>query len=440
MDFNRKFEELYSNQNLRKAIINATDRAVKKREETIRRIPDFEELREKASLIKEYSVNNLPDLLEKFKENASKNGFIIHTAKDAEEAREIVNSILQRRKVKTVVKGKSMTSEEIGLTSFLHEQGYDVYETDLGEFIIQLAGEPPSHLTGPAIHKNRFEIARLLHQKLKIPLTTDPEKLTQEVRKYLRRKFFSAEAGITGANFLISDTGGIVLVENEGNIRLTTTLPPLHIAVAGVEKVIPSIKDLSVFLKVLAPSSTGQRQTGYVSYIGKSGEKERHIILLDNKRWKMWNDPVMKQALKCIRCGACANVCPVFQIAGGHLYGGAYTGPIGIIWNHFIYGEKVREIPYLSTLCGACEEVCPVKIPIPSLILELRKRNYRESLNFQEKLLIKGWRILHTDRLAGKIANMAFEAGKKIAGRKEVIKNLPFIMKRWTEKRDIYLK
>ena len=261
------------------------------------------------------------------------------------------------------------------------------------------------------------------------------------MRKFLREKFLSADAGITGANFLVADRGGIILVENEANIRLTTTLPEVHIAITGIEKVIPSLKDLSPILKILPPSSTGQLQTGYVNFIQNGKNPARYIVIIDNGRSSMQQHPVIREALRCIRCGACANVCPVFQLAGGHAYGGVYSGAMGIIWNTFIYGsEKMGNLPYLCTLCGACEEACPVKIPLPELILEIRRENYQKLLTAEEKLLIKLWKAAFTTTAFSKIADLFVSLMKLLQRQKGKISFLPFTGQKWTKGRDIKLR
>ncbi len=440
-DFNKLFLNVYSNETIRTSILKATERALKKREAALEKIPDFESYRDQAREIRNRSIFDQEVLMDEFASNAERNGFIVHIAKDSEEARLIVLSILQKRGARSIIKGKSMVSEEIQLREFLRENGYEVYETDLGEFIIQLAGEKPSHLTGPAIHKNRFEIGRLLTEKLGIPYTSSPEKLTGHVRNFLRDKFFTADVGITGANFLIADTGGMILLENEGNVRLTTTLPGVHIAITGMEKIIPSLNDLAPILKILPPSSTGQIQTGYVNYITSGRERERHIILLDNGRSRMKEHPLIREALRCIRCGACANACPVFQLTGGHAYGGVYSGAMGIIWNTFIYGTKeMGNLPYMCTLCGACEEVCPVKIPLPDLILELRREHNRELLSPEEKILIRSWTLIHTSPIMGGVASIFAKLLKFIQRQKGKISKLPYPASKWTKNRDIKLR
>src|SRR4029079_14758129 len=288
------------------------------------------------------------------------------------EANDIICQLTLVRGARNVVKSKSMTTEEIHLNTALERAGMQVVETDLGEYIIQLAGETPSHIIAPAIHKTKRQIAELFTAELGMTPTDDVGQLTSTARATLRDRFAAADLGISGVNFGIAETGTIVIVENEGNIRLTTSLPRTHIAVMGIDKVLPRFADLDVFLKLLPRSGTGQRLTTYQSYITgtkrqppNEGPEERHIVLLDNGRSRMLAHPVTRQSLACIRCGACLNACPVYQQIGGHAYGSVYQGPIGAVITPQLMGiEKTSQLPYASSLCGACREVCPVKIDI----------------------------------------------------------------------------
>ena len=439
--------DFYTNVNIklqdsanRSAILNATDRAVNKRDKVVAEIENFEELREIANKIKRAVVNNLQINLNKFIENAEKNDFIIHIAKDGDEAKEITHKILSKHNVKKLVKSKSMVSEEIELNDYLVSKGYQPYETDLGEYIIQIAGEKPSHITGPAIHKNRKEIAQLFNEKLGMEYTEDPEQITAFARKILREQFLTADAGVTGGNFLIIEDGSFILIENEANIRLTTTLPPLQISIIGIEKMIPKLTDLSTFLKLLPPSSTGQKITGYVNFIRKVNKgKEKHIILLDNNRKSILANKELNSALMCIKCGACANVCPVFQLVGGHPYDSPYSGSIGIPWTYFLYGEdKIGDLPYACTLCGACNEVCPAKINLTDMILEIRHNVADKSLSLEEKGLIKLWSFLFGNRIINKISFTIAGYIQYLFAENGKIKNLPLILRKWTGARDIY--
>jgi L-lactate dehydrogenase complex protein LldF len=365
---------------LRGALKNATSLFGKRRLAAVRSVSNWEELRSQARRIKDETLLHLDKYLEQFTANAERSGAQIHWARDAAEANEIVKSISRARQARLVVKSKSMATEEIHLNSALEAVGVEALETDLGEYIIQLAGETPSHIIAPAIHKTRYQIADLFVEKLGIEPTDDVVTLTATARRVLRQKFAAADIGISGVNFGVAETGTILILENEGNIRLTTSLPRTHIAVMGIEKVIPRFADLEVFLKLLPRSGTGQHLTSYQSLITGTkrtadgeGPEELHLVLLDNGRSKMLRHPTTRQSLACIRCGACLNACPVYQQIGGHAYGSVYPGPIGAVITPQLIGlTKTSQLPYASSLCGACREVCPVKIDIPELLLHLR--------------------------------------------------------------------
>ena len=365
---------------LRGALRQATSLFGKRRLAAAQSLPDWEDLRAEARRIKDRTLLNLDKYLEEFTANAEAAGARIHWARDAAEANEIVKRLARERAARLVVKSKSMTTEEIHLNAALEAVGIEALETDLGEYIIQLAGETPSHIIAPAIHKTRHQIADLFVEKLGIAPTDDIPTLTITARRVLREKFGAADIGVSGVNFGVAETGTILILENEGNIRLTTSLPKTHIAVMGIEKVIPSFDDLEVFLKLLPRSGTGQHLTAYQSLItgtkrspDREGPDELHIILLDNGRSRMLAHPTTRQSLACIRCGACLNACPVYQQIGGHAYGSVYPGPIGAVITPQLIGlSKAAKLPYASSLCGACREVCPVKIDIPELLLHLR--------------------------------------------------------------------
>src|ERR1044071_5096139 len=365
---------------LRGALKNATSLFGERRKAAAASLPNWEDLRSEARAIKDEVLSHLDRYLEEFAGNAESRGAKIHWVRDAAEANSIICGLAAERKARIVVKSKSMTTEETHLNTALEAAGMQVVETDLGEYIIQLADEPPSHIIAPAIHKTRGQIAQLFNAELGMPLTDDVARLTSTARATLRDRFVAADLGISGVNFAIAETGTIVIVENEGNIRLTTSLPHVHIAVMGIEKVLPRFADLDVFLKLLPRSGTGQRLTTYQSYITgvkqqstDEGPEELHIVLLDNGRARMLAHPVTRQSLACIRCGACLNACPVYQQVGGHAYGSVYPGPIGAVITPQLSGLKsAAQLPYASSLCGACREVCPVKIDIPELLLHLR--------------------------------------------------------------------
>jgi len=384
---------------LRGALKNATSLFGERRKAAAASLPNWEDLRSEARAIKDEALLHLDRYLEEFVGNAESRGAKIHWARDAAEANSIICGLAIERRSHIVVKSKSMTTEETHLNAALEAAGMQVVETDLGEYIIQLADEPPSHIIAPAIHKTRGQIAELFNAELGMPLTDDVARLTSTARATLRDRFAAADVGISGVNFAIAETGTIVIVENEGNIRLTTSLPRIHIAVMGIEKVLPRFADLDVFLKLLPRSGTGQRLTTYQSYItgtkrqaGDEGPEELHIVLLDNGRSRMLAHPVTRQSLACIRCGACLNACPVYQQVGGHAYGSVYPGPIGAVITPQLMGiEKSAQLPYASSLCGACREVCPVKIDIPRLLLHLRAEIAPRKGKLSERLAFKMW-------------------------------------------------
>ena len=365
---------------LRGALKNLASTFGDRRKLALTTVENWEDLRETARAVKAETLLHLDIYLEKFAENAEKAGAKIHWARDGKEACAVILGLINERKASKVVKSKSMATEEIHLNHALETAGINPIETDLGEWIIQLAGETPSHIVVPAIHKTKEQIADLFVEKVGIEPTDDVDVLTKTARNILRDKFAEAEIGISGVNFGVAETGTILILENEGNARLTTSVPKTHIAVMGIEKIIPKFTDLDVFLKLLPRSGTGQRLTTYQSLITGTkrdatgeGPDEIHIVLMDNGRSKMLAHPVTRQSLACIRCGACLNACPVYGAVGGHAYGAVYPGPIGAVITPQLIGmDTTKQLPYASSLCGACREVCPVKIDIPELLLHLR--------------------------------------------------------------------
>jgi L-lactate dehydrogenase complex protein LldF len=420
---------------LRGALKNATSLFGERRNSAAASLPNWEALRTQARAIKDEALSNLDYYLEEFVRNAESRGAKIHRARDAAAANAIICKLAAEHDASVIVKSKSMTTEEIHLNTALETAGMQVVETDLGEYIIQLADEPPSHIIAPAIHKTRGQVAELFTAELGMPPTDDIAKLTGTARTTLRNRFATADLGISGVNFAIAETGTIVIVENEGNIRLTTSLPRVHIALMGIEKVIPRFADLDVFLKLLPRSGTGQKLTTYQSFI--TGIKQRetdegpeglHIVLLDNGRSRMLADPVTRQSLACIRCGACLNVCPVFQQIGGHAYGSVYPGPIGAVITPQLIGiEKTSQLPYASSLCGACRDVCPVKIDIPQLLLHLRAEIAPKKGSVAERLAFKLW--------AKVMNNPALYKMSAVAGR--LVQRFTPISRAWTNGRDL---
>jgi L-lactate dehydrogenase complex protein LldF len=337
-------------------------------------LPEWEELRERASQIKNHSVANLAKYLLQFEEKATALGVTVHWASDAKQHNQIVLGILQSHGVKRIVKSKSMLTEECHLNPFLEDHGMEVVDTDLGERIVQLRNEAPSHIVIPAIHIRKEEVGELFAEKLGTdPGATDPEYLTEAARQHLREKFLQADAGITGVNFAIAETGGIVVCTNEGNADLGVSMPKLHIACMGLEKIIPRVADLGVFLRLLARSATGQPITTYSSHFhGPIDGGELHVVLLDNGRANITQDDDFHEALNCIRCGACMNTCPVYRRTGGHSYSATVPGPIGSVLNPLKAPSEHASLPFACSLCGSCTDVCPVKIPLHHQLYQLR--------------------------------------------------------------------
>lgn len=372
---------------LRRAIARAVDTATAKRGDAFRDSGNFDALREQARSLRLDVVENLAIFVQDFRRKAESAGATTYLVKDGKSACQSVVDILARRGLTRIVKSKSMITEEIDLNEHLLSEGLSVVETDLGEYIVSLAGERPSHLTAPAIHKTRSQIGRLFTEKLGIPYTDDPEALTAAAREKLRGEFLAAQAGITGVNFATADTGSLVLFTNEGNGRMCSVLPRVHIAVMSPEKVIPRCADLDVFMRLLPRSATGQTLTTYLSVItgtldhrGRSHGDELHIVIVDNGRTQIAKGEY-REILTCIRCGACMNICPVYRSVGGHAYGSTYVGPMGIILSNLLFGmDRYHSLIDACTLCRACDTVCPVLIPLSTLIGRLRRERRRQGL------------------------------------------------------------
>lgn len=440
---------------LRGALRRATTLFAERRRGAIATLPAWESARDRARATKDEVLLHLDRYLEQFESSAERAGAKVHWAKDGAAACDIIGRISAERGARLVVKSKSMASEEIHLNAALAERGIEVVETDLGEYIIQLAGETPSHIVVPAIHKTRADIGALFAQKLGLELTTDVATLTAAARQVLRRRFADADIGVSGVNFAVAETGTILILENEGNARLTTTLPRVHIALMGIEKVIPRFADLEVFLQLLPRSGTGQLLTAYQSLItgtkrvaGDEGPEELHIVIFDHGRSRMLDHSVTRQALACIRCGACLNACPVYEHIGGHAYGSVYPGPIGAVITPQLFGlNSAPELPYASSLCGACREVCPVKIDIPAILLHLRsevveKRAGRarplERLTFRMFVM-----VMTRPRLFRQLVGM-LRAFQRLAGTTERVGRANVVLRRvvpplgaWTSWRDL---
>ncbi len=347
-----------------------------KRDRQAASIPEWEALREAASAIKTHTLSRLADYLEEFERNATANGIHVHWARDAAEHNAIVHQILASHNVTRLVKSKSMLTEECHLNPYLEARGIEVTDTDLGERIVQLRKEPPSHIVLPAIHLKKEDIGELFHIELGTEKgASDPKYLTEAARGHLRSKFMEAQAGLTGVNFAVAETGGVVVCTNEGNADMGTSLPPLHIACMGMEKLIPRAEDLAVFLRLLARSGTGQPVTTYTSHFnGPLPGGEMHVVIVDNGRSRILGQPTFRSSLGCIRCGACMNTCPVYRRSGGYSYGYIVPGPIGSILAPQRDPEKYASLPFASSLCGSCTDVCPVKIDLHQQLLAFRKK------------------------------------------------------------------
>jgi L-lactate dehydrogenase complex protein LldF len=378
-------------------------------------VPEFEALRARAEAIKAHTLDHIDTYLERFEETASAAGAVVHWAESAREHNRVVHQILERRGVQHVVKSKSMLTEDCQLNPYLEARGIEMVDTDLGERIVQLAGEMPSHIVVPAVHRRREEIGALFHKEIGTPEgEADPQRLTGYARNDLRPRFLAAGAGITGVNFAVAETGSIVVCTNEGNADLGMSLPPLHIACMGIEKVIPSLEDLAVFLRLLARSATGQPITAYTSLVtGPRRDAELHIVIVDDGRSRLLADSVHRHALACIRCGACLNTCPVYRRAGGHAYGRAVSGPIGSVLAPGLgQGKEASQLVLASTLCGSCSEVCPVKIDLHGQILAWRqgpaapRGRQRALLRLAAELLVRP--RLH--RAVGRLSRMFWPA------------------------------
>jgi L-lactate dehydrogenase complex protein LldF len=384
--------------------------------------PDFDERRQHVVKRRQEVVDSLAEQHKILREKWKERGIIVHEAKNAVDANKAILAIIQKTGAKKVLKSKSMLSEEIEINDYLERAGIEPVETDLGEYIVQLRKEAPSHITMPGMHLNRKDVGELFAEKLKIPYTEDPPELTQIARKTLRKEFLQAEVGMVGVNFAVADTGHIITVTNEGNGRLVSSLPKVVIALMGYERVAQSLDDLAMLWQVLARSATGQRATVYLNMMhgpseGPTGPEEVHVVVVDNGRKNIEADEELRDVLRCIRCGACLNTCPVYQQIGGHPYGGTYPGPIGSILTPALYGiEAAPYHPYASTLCGACEDVCPVSIPIPDLLLKLRKREVESRKKSDpEKFVWKGFaKTMETAPRYEGICNTARTLGKLV--------------------------
>ena len=438
-----------ANAQQRRNLRHATHTIRDKRAKVVAEVEDWEALRREGADAKDEALTHLDHYLERLEASLTANGAVVHWARDAAEANRIVVDIVQAREAREVVKVKSMVTQEIELNEALEAAGINAWETDLAELIVQLGHDRPSHILVPAIHRNRTEIRDIFVREMgavgrpaPADLTDDPARLAEAARLHLREKFLRAKVGISGANFAVAETGTLVVVESEGNGRMCLTLPETLISVVGIEKVLPTWDDLSAMLQLLPRSSTGERMNPYTTmWTGVhegDGPQEVHVVLLDNGRSHVLADRVGRQALRCIRCSACLNVCPVYERTGGHAYGSVYPGPIGAVLNPQLRGtvsEIDRSLPYASSLCGACFDACPVRINIPELLVELRGKVVEEAGPTAESAAMKAaaW-VLSDPRRLATAQKAATIAGRLTRGR--TIRSVPGLGA-WTNARDL---
>ncbi len=444
VDFKRQVTIKLADVRLQEALSRLQTRFVEGRSAVISEIHDLQETRNAAAAIRDRVLNDLEHWLLYFEQQATKRGAIVHWAETGQDVNRIVAEIAVGHGVRTATKSKSMVSEECGLNEALERAGVEVMETDLGEYILQIAHEAPSHIVAPVVHKNKDEISDLFAKIHQLPRKTGIAELCREAREILRPAFLNADMGISGANFLVAETGSALIVTNEGNGRLVTTLPRVHVAITGIEKVVPTLEDVSTLLRLLPRSATGQSITNYVSVLtgtkddsDSDGPEHFHIILLDNGRSSLLGGE-MQDMLRCIRCGACMNHCPVYQNIGGHAYGWVYPGPMGSILTPLLGGmENAPDLPNASTLCGACTVVCPVKIPLPDLLRKLREKQMEIGMKSrQETFMLRAWAwlALHP-KIYAMTTSIAVRFMKLLGGREKLLHHLPGA-RGWSDGRD----
>jgi len=448
--FKKIAAQTLSNEKIQNNLLRIYDRFDLERQKAADATPNWEHMRERARVIKNHTIANLDYYLKQVHTNVTNTGGKVYFAKDGASASKYVLDLARKHQVKTVIKGKSMISEEMGLNRQLIDDGIETVETDLGEYLIQLRNETPYHIIAPAIHMSKEDVSTTLHEKIGTPLYENIEELAGAARQQLRGKFIKADMGVTGGNFIVAESGTLVLVTNEGNGRMCTSMPKIHVAIVGMEKIVPSLEDMGIFLRLLIRSATGQRITSYVTMVDgprrdndEDGPQEFHLVIVDNGRTKLLKDPDMREALNCIRCGACLNACPVYRKVGGHSYGWVYSGPIGAIVSPVLTNlSDAKDLPFASSLCGACREACPVKINIPRMLLHLRKEvtegtTYpgQKNVSLVEKLAMKGWRLsvsntftLRLSNLMGRLAQWPFVKGNRL-------ETLPPPLSGWTRYR-----
>jgi L-lactate dehydrogenase complex protein LldF len=456
---------LMGDSQLRKNVRHATKVIQTKRAKVVAEMPDWQDLRESGKQIRQHTMRHLDFYLEQFERNCTAAGGVVHWARNAEEARQIVVKLVKSsgangQSPTEVIKIKSMTTEEIQLNKALEAAGVHAYETDLAELIIQLGHDQPSHIVVPALHKNRSQIREIFRREMNLPdLGGTPQDLADAARKFLREKFLRVKTAVSGANFLIAETGGVCIVESEGNGRMCLTLPETLIAVAGIDKVVPRYQDLEVVLQLLPRSATGERMNPYNSIWtgvdknspGGDGPRAFHVVLMDNARTEILADEESRQTLNCIRCGACQNACPVYQQTGGHAYGSVYAGPIGaILTPQLMEMHHAQSLPYASSLCGACYEVCPVKINIPEVLIHLRNKVVKQQssgLNIlvnPEVMALKAVAMVFRNESVFRASQKLGRLGELPLSRKDGqgeswISWMPGMLGGWTQVRDLHV-
>lgn len=452
-DYTRKAKSAIKDQVLQTALVNLQEKFGKGAQRGYQAFPEGPDLRLKAHTIREKTIENLDIILAVLSNNIRKNMGHVHFAANAQEATQHCLDIAKQHDVKLAVKGKSMLSEEIGLNKALMAANIETVETDLGECIIQLAGEGPSHIIAPAVHKTRQEIGHLFEEKLGIPYSEDPPTLTLAARKALRKKFLKADMGVSGCNLACAETGHITTVSNEGNIRMVSSLPRVHVAIMGMERVVADLRDHEILFRLLSMGGAAQSIAGYISYRGGLGQeghlagpKEFHLIIVDNGRSKILADPQFREMLYCIRCGACLNICPVYGHIGGHAYKSAYSGPVGAVVTPLLKGiNQHADLCLGESLCGACMDTCPVNINIPRMLLLLRHKLAEGDRNWNVKIKNrveqKGfdlWALLISNPgLYDLFLKSAYVCQKFLPGNDHMISRLPFNGKNWSQSRDL---
>ena len=450
--FQRSSAQALGDEQMQRSMARVIDHFDHARQDAIQELtPEvWERYRERGREIKRHTIENLDYYLGLLAQRVQGHGGKVHFAKDVQQATDVVLEIARSKGVRMVTKSKSMLSEEMALNHVFEAEGIEPVETDLGEYIIQLAEETPFHIIAPAMHKSKEQVSDLFFDKLKTRRLTKIEDMAATARELLRQKFLEADMGVSGVNFAVAETGTVVIVTNEGNGRMCTSLPKVHVALMGMEKVVPALEDMAVMLRLLPRAATGQRITTYVTFVSgprrrsdEDGPEEFHLVIMDNGRSKLLADPDLREALYCIRCGACLNICPVYRAVGGHAYGWVYPGPIGAVVTPVMVGlPKAKDLPFASSLCGACREVCPIKINIPHMLLKLRteltqgERGQRK-VSVWERLLVQTWAwTVRSERSLAWTRRVAAFVQRPFTwkGRMRRIPVPPF--SRWTRQRD----